>query len=174
MPLTEPPKRPTHLTRLLFYNKSIFPNYSYTLLLRRDHGGINMDEETVEFNVAHNRKYSTDHLWYQEKDDRLMIGVSEFLKLEIGDVLRVILPQAETEVDEGDGMFSIWTAEEKKPFPAPFSGLIAEVNGEVEINPDLANDSAYDLGWIIILEPHDLDLELLLDPDEYVEYLAEL
>ena len=75
---------------------------------------------------------------------------------------------------EGDGMFSIWTAEEKKPFPAPFSGLIAEVNGEVEINPDLANDSAYDLGWIIILEPHDLDLELLLDPDEYVEYLAEL
>jgi glycine cleavage system H protein len=71
-------------------------------------------------------------------------------------------------------MFSIWTAEEKKPFPAPFSGLIAEVNGEVEINPDLANDSAYDLGWIIILEPHDLDLELLLDPDEYVEYLAEL
>ena len=137
-------------------------------------GGIILDEETVEFNVAHNRKYSTDHLWYQEKDERLMIGVSEFLKLEIGDVLRVILPQAETEVDEGDGMFSIWTAEEKKPFPAPFSGLIAEVNGEVEINPDLANDSAYDLGWIIILEPHDLDLELLLDPDEYVEYLAEL
>ena len=57
--------------------------------------------------------YSTDHLWYQEKDERLMIGVSEFLRLEIGDVLRVILPQAETEVDEGDGMFSIWTAEEK-------------------------------------------------------------
>jgi len=114
-------------------------------------GGIILDEETVEFNVAHNRKYSTEHLWYQEKDDRLMIGVSEFLKLEIGEVLRIILPQAETEVDEGDGMFSIWTAEEKKP-----------------------NDSAYDLGWIIILEPHNLDLELLLDPDEYVEYLAEL
>ena len=51
-----------------------------------------------------------------------MIGVSEFLRLEIGDVLRVILPQAETEVDEGDGMFSIWTAEEKA-FPAPFLDL---------------------------------------------------
>ena len=85
-------------------------------------GGIILDEETVEFNVAHNRKYSTEHLWYQEKDDRLMIGVSEFLKLEIGEVLRIILPQAETEVDEGDGMFSIWTSEEKKPFAAPFSG----------------------------------------------------
>ena len=50
-----------------------------------------MDEETVEFNVAHNRKYSTDHLWYQEKDERLMIGVSEFLRLEIGDILEVKL-----------------------------------------------------------------------------------
>ena len=78
-----------------------------------------MDEETVEFNVAHNRKYSTDHLWYQEKDDRLMIGVSEFLKLEIGDVLRVILPQTETEVDEGDGMFS-FGQQRKKAFCTVF------------------------------------------------------
>ena len=137
-------------------------------------GGNVMEDETLQFKVAHNRKYSTSHLWYQEKDDKLMIGVSEFLKFEIGEVLRIILPQAETEVDEGDGMFSIWTAEEKLPFAAPFSGIITEVNGEVEYSPHLANESSYDLGWIIILEPHNLDLELLLDPDEYVDYLADL
>ena len=73
-------------------------------------GGIILDEETVEFNVAHNRKYSTDHLWYQEKDERLMIGVSEFLRLEIGDILEVKLRQAETEIDKGDFMFSVVTA----------------------------------------------------------------
>ena len=58
-----------------------------------------MEDETLQFKVAHNRKYSTSHLWYQEKDDKLMIGVSEFLKFEIGEVLRIILPQAETEAD---------------------------------------------------------------------------
>ena len=115
-----------------------------------------------------------DHLWYQEKDERLMIGVSEFLAVEIGEVLRVILPQAENEIDEGRDMFSIWTADEKVAFPSMYSGIIAEVNGEVEINPDLVNDSAYDHGWIIIIEPHELDLENLLEPDEYVEFLAEL
>ena len=99
-----------------------------------------MDEETVEFNVAHNRKYSTDHLWYQEKDDRLMIGVSEFLRLEIGDILEVKLRQAETEIDKGDFMFSVVTETERMPFPTPFSGLIAEVNGEVESNPELVNE----------------------------------
>ena len=30
-------------------------------------GSLAMDEEVVEFSVAHNRKYSRDHLWYQEK-----------------------------------------------------------------------------------------------------------
>ena len=133
-----------------------------------------MDEEVMEFGIAHSRKYSRDHLWYQEKDDRLVIGISDYLAADIGEVLRVILPHAETEVDEEQNLFSIWTAEEKFTFPSPFAGEIAEVNGEVEINPELVNDSPYDLGWIIILEPHDLDLELLLDPDEYVEYLAEL
>ena len=103
-----------------------------------------------------------------------MVGISEFMGVEIGEVLRVILPQAETMVDEGQDMFSLWTGDEKIAFTAPFSGTITEVNGEVEINPDLVNDSAYDHGWIIIIEPHEMNLENLLDPDEYVEFLAEL
>ncbi len=134
-----------------------------------------MEEEVVEFNIAHNRKYSIDHLWYQEKDDeKIMVGISEFMGVEIGEVLRVILPQAETVVDEGQDMFSLWTAEEKIAFTAPFSGTITEVNGEVEINPDLVNESAYDLGWILVLQPFQFDMENLLEPDEYVEYLSEL
>ena len=78
-----------------------------------------MDEEIVEFAIAHNRKYSLDHLWYQQKDQKLMIGVSEYMKVEIGDVLRVILPQAETEIDEGGSMFSLWTADEKISLSSP-------------------------------------------------------
>ena len=132
-----------------------------------------MDEEVMEFGIAHSRKYSRDHLWYQEKDDRLVIGISDYLAADIGEVLRVILPHAETEVDEEQNLFSIWTAEEKLTFASPFAGQIAEVNGEVEINPELVNDSPYDLGWIIILDPHDVDMENLLEPDEYVDYLAE-
>lgn len=132
-----------------------------------------MDDEVMEFGIAHSRKYSRDHLWYQEKDDRLVVGISDFLAADIGEVLRIILPHAETEVDEEQNLFSIWTAEEKFTFPSPFAGEIAEVNGEVEINPELVNDSPYDLGWIIILDPHDVDMENLLEPDEYVDFLAE-
>jgi glycine cleavage system H protein len=133
-----------------------------------------MEDDVMEFSVAHNRKYSKEHVWYQEKDERLVIGISDFLAEDIGEILRVILRQAENEIDVEESMFSIWTAEEKLTFPSPFSGMIDEVNGEVEISPDLVNDSPYDLGWVMILNPHELDMENLLDADEYVEYLAEL
>ena len=130
-----------------------------------------MEEIVYILNIQENRLLFS---WYQQKDQKLMIGVSEYMKVEIGDVLRVILPQAETEIDEGGSMFSLWTADEKISLTSPFAGIISDVNGEVEISPDLVNDSAYDHGWIIIIEPHEMDLENLLDPDEYVEYLAEL
>ncbi|MBL6743679.1 MAG: hypothetical protein ISP83_04795 [Candidatus Poseidonia sp.] len=143
---------------------------------------MKMDDEIIEFVIAQDRKYSMEHLWFQQKEQRLMIGVSEFLRVEIGDILRVILPQADTEVDEGGSLFSLWTADEKIELTSPFSGVISDVNGEVEINPDLVNDSAYNDGWVILLAPHELEmnpddkqfLENLLDHNEYVEYLAEL
>lgn len=133
-----------------------------------------MEDDVMEFSVAHNRKYSKEHVWYQEKDERLVVGISDFLAEDLGEILRVILRQAENEIDADESMFSLWTADEKLVFPSPFSGMIDEVNGEVEISPDLVNDSPYDLGWIMILNPHELDMENLLDADEYVEYLAEL
>ena len=133
-----------------------------------------VDEDILEFTIAHRRKYSIEHLWYQDKDDKVTIGLSDFLAKDIGEVLRVILPHAEDEFDEDDEMFSIWTADEKLSFRAPFSGIVSEVNGEVEINPDLVNESAYDLGWLIIIDPHHLDMEIFLEPDEYVEALAEM
>jgi glycine cleavage system H protein len=131
------------------------------------------EEELMEFTVAHRRKYNIEHIWFQEKEEVLTVGISDFLAQDIGDVLRVILPQAEDELDKGDEMFSLWTAEGKQTFRSPFAGTITEVNGEVEINPDLVNESPYDLGWMIIVQPHEFDVEDLLDPDEYVETLAE-
>lgn len=158
----------SHTTDMMVY----YPTRSYRMC-QTARRGQTMDDEIMEFGIAHDRKYSRDHLWFQEKDDRLVVGISDYLASEIGDILRVILPHADTEVDEEQSLFSLWTADEKLTFPSPFAGTLAEVNGEVEINPELVNDSPYDIGWIIILDPHDYDMENLLDGDEYVDFLAE-
>ena len=53
-----------------------------------------------EFSIAHDRKYTLDHLWVQvleEKDDdkTVKIGGSEFIRAEYGDIVRVVLTKPE-------------------------------------------------------------------------------
>ena len=94
-------------------------------------------DEIQEFRVAHKRRYSKNHLWYQEKDDRITIGVTDFISQEKGEVLRVVLPHAGNEVYVDEELFSIDFEEGTLVFRSYFSGEIIEVNGEVEINPEL-------------------------------------
>ena len=56
--------------------------------------------EFFEFSIAHDRKYTLDHLWIQlleenEQGKTLKIGVGEFIRAEYGDVVRVVLTKPE-------------------------------------------------------------------------------
>ena len=58
---------------------------------------------------------------------------------------------------------------------SPISGTITEVNSELEDSPELVNESPYDEGWMIVVEPSDLDAELagLMSFDDAVEFYEE-
>lgn len=160
-----------------------------------------------EFSIAHDRKYTLDHLWVQvleEKDDdkTVKLGVSEFIRAEYGDVVRVVLTKPEddsefqirndddaTEDDDDllagpiasgdelgvdDLLITIRTTEDRILINAPFPCRIIELNGDVEDNPDLVNEEAYGDGWCMIVKPHDWDEDMHLDEGEYIEYLNEI
>ena len=66
-----------------------------------------------EFSIAHDRKYTLDHLWVQVLDDdeddmTVKLGISEFIRAEYGDILRVVLSKPEddsefrVDTDEGE------------------------------------------------------------------------
>jgi glycine cleavage system H protein len=135
---------------------------------------MTMDDEDIEFTIAHNRKYSNAHLWFIDQEETLKIGLSEFLLvMDTGAVLRVNLPDQGQEIDEGDVLFSIRSEYEAVRFVAPFSLRVVEVNGELESTPETINDSPYDDGWVMIIEPHDDTEDALLTHEEYIEYLQE-
>ena len=48
------------------------------------------------------------------------------------------------------------------------------LNGDVEDNPDLVNEEAYQDGWCMIVRPHEWDADMYLDQSEYIDYLNEL
>ena len=167
------------------------------------------DSDYVEFSVAQGRKYTLEHLWLQvldeKKDDsQVKIGLSEFVRAEYGDIIRVILTKPEddsefkmedSDDDEGevsqdddaatpmtggdelgleDLLITITTEYEKLLINAPFPCKIVSLNGDVEDNPDLVNDDAYADGWCLIVQPFDYDADQYLDENEYIEYLNEL
>ena len=64
-----------------------------------------------EFSIAHDRKYTLDHLWVQVLDDddeemTVKVGISEFIRAEYGDIVRVVLSKpeddSEFQIDIGD------------------------------------------------------------------------
>ena len=160
-----------------------------------------------EFSIAHDRKYTLDHLWVQvleasNDETTVKIGVSEFIRAEYGDIVRVVLTKPEDDsefqirndeddtVDDDDLLagslsrgdelgvddllITIRTTEDRVLINAPFPCRIVELNGDVEDNPDMVNEEAYGDGWCMIVKPHDWDEDMHLDEDEYIEYLNEI
>jgi len=160
-----------------------------------------------EFSIAHDRKYTLDHLWVQvlegsNDEATVKIGVSEFIRAEYGDIVRVVLTKPEDDsefhirndeddtVDDDDLLagslsrgdelgvddllITIRTTEDRVLINAPFPCRIVELNGDVEDNPDMVNEEAYGDGWCMIVKPHDWDEDMHLDEDEYIEYLNEI
>ena len=147
--------------------------------------------EFFEFSIAHDRKYTLDHLWVQLLDDgkkkeqeelTVKIGISEFIRAEFGDIVKVVLskPEDDSPLSRGDElgvddlMITVRTVEDRVLINAPFPCKIVELNGEVEDNPDLVNEEAYGDGWCMIVKPHDWDEDMHLDEGEYIEYLNEI
>jgi glycine cleavage system H protein len=87
--------------------------------------------------------------------------------------LRVNLPDQGQEIGEGDVLFSVRTEYDALRFTSPFSLRVTEVNGELESTPETINDSPYDNGWVLIIEPHEDAEDSLLEADEYIEFLQE-
>ena len=144
------------------------------------------DGDYFEFSIAHDRKYTLEHLWIQALDDKaesVKIGISEFVRAEYGDIVRVVLTRPEDdsefkgdsdtedndddaprimgsgdEVGVEDLLITITTSYdgeiETLLINSPFPCKIMELNGEVEDNPDLLNDDAYGDGWCVIVHPH--------------------
>ena len=72
--------------------------------------------EFFEFSIAHDRKYTLEHLWVQllddgkKKDDEEMmvkIGISEFIRAEFGDIVKGVLSKP-----EDDSEFQVKPSEE--------------------------------------------------------------
>jgi len=122
-------------------------------------------------------RFSKEHEWINPSEgggDEVVIGITEYAAGELGDIVFVELPQVGSEYKLGDTMGTIEAVKTVADMFAPVSGKVAEVNNQVEDQPDVVNSSPYEDGWFVKMVMSDSsELENLMSHDAYQEMIGE-
>ncbi len=121
--------------------------------------------------IPENLSYTKDHEWASLQDDgKVKVGITDHAQDALSDVVFVELPDIGSEFVKGDAMAVAESVKAASDIYAPVSGKIVLVNDKLEESPELINESPYDFGWMVVIDP-DGDLEGLLDSNAYREVI---
>ena len=116
-------------------------------------------------------KYSKSHEWIRYEDGVAVIGISDFAQDALGDVVFVNLPAVGDEVTAGEAFGDVESVKAVSDLISPVSGVVLEINEELEDSPENLNEDPYG-AWIIKVEQVSGEEELL-DAAAYEAHCAE-
>ena len=115
--------------------------------------------------------YTNEHEWVNLQDDgNAKVGITDHAQDALSDVVFVELPDIGSEFSKGEPMAVAESVKAASDIYAPVSGKIVSVNTKLEESPELINESPYDFGWMVVIEPTE-KLENLLDSASYREII---
>lgn len=118
-------------------------------------------------------KYSESHEWVKVEGNVAVVGVSDFAQKEMGDITYVDMPAVDDEVSQGEEFGALESVKASSDLISPVSGVVVEVNEELEDAPEKVNEDAYG-SWIIKVEMSDpSELDALLDAAGYKALIGE-
>ena len=121
--------------------------------------------------IPDNLSYTKEHEWISVQDDgKIKVGITDHAQDALSDVVFVELPDVGSEFSKGDSMAVAESVKAASDIYAPISGKIVSINDKLEESPELINESPYDFGWMVIIEPEG-NLEDLLDSSSYRELI---
>ncbi len=125
--------------------------------------------------IPDNLKYSKDHEWFAADEDGMhgACGITDHAQEMLTDIVFVELPEKGMEVERGERVAVVESVKAVSDVYAPVSGVITDVNTELENSPELINSDPYGQGWIFKMSikiPGELDE--LLDSGAYESHAA--
>ncbi len=126
-------------------------------------------------NTPGDLKFTNDHEWLRIEDDgSVVLGITEHAQEALGDLVYVELPEAEQELDAGDGLAVVESVKAASDVYAPCNCTVVEGNEALADQPELINSDPYGEGWIAKITLADrADLDALMDANAYDEFLLE-
>lgn len=116
--------------------------------------------------------YYPDHTWVKIKEHQVLVGITDYAQNQLGEMIFVELPSVDDEFKQGDVFGQAESAKTVSPLYMPISGRVVAVNNQVEDDPELLNQDPYEAGWLLLIEPEDLnEMNQLLSKDAYCKSL---
>lgn len=123
-------------------------------------------------NHPDNLKYALTHEWVKVEDGLIITGISDHAQDALGDIVYVEAPEIGRELTAGEVSGTIESVKTASDIHAPVSGVVVEINADLEDEPEIINEDPYQRGWIYKIKPHNVaDVEHLLSSSAYEETL---
>ena len=125
---------------------------------------------TVE--IPENLYYTDTHLWVKLNNGFCIIGWTDYIQSNAGDVNYIDLPETGITVKAGKEFGSIETSKWVDKLYSPLTGRILKTNQDVGRSPGLINEAPYAEGWFLKIEPQkQAETKNLMSALTYFEYL---
>jgi glycine cleavage system H protein len=118
-------------------------------------------------------KYTEDHEWIRIEGDTAFIGITDHAQKELGDIVYVDINTVGDSLEKGEVFGSVEAVKTVSDLFIPLAGTVAEVNDELDAEPELVNSDPYGRGWMVkitLASPDDTDG--LLSAEDYKQFIG--
>ncbi len=120
-------------------------------------------------NIPTELKYTKTHEWVsRDEDDVITIGITDHAQHALGDIVFIELPEVGIQLHVGEEFGVIESVKAASDLYGPIAGEVIAVNSSVTATPGVINTDPYHEGWLIKIQPDDIDeWDELMDSEEY-------
>ena len=123
-------------------------------------------------NFPENLLYAESHEWVKEEGNRMTIGITDYAKGQLKDIVYVELPEIGTEVKKEESIGVVESVKTVADLFSPVTGKVVETNVALKDSPQFINEDPYRKGWIVKIEIKDKgELKGLLSSKAYQKFL---
>lgn len=114
--------------------------------------------------------YTESHEFVKIEGDFGYVGITDYAQEQLGNVVYVDMPEVGDDVSAGEEFGAVESVKAASDLISPISGTVVEINENLEEQPELINQDAFE-NWIIKVQLSDKsELEGLMDDEIYIKY----
>jgi glycine cleavage system H protein len=128
-----------------------------------------------EYNLPEQCRYTREDEWVLDSgEDRYLVGITDYARQQLGDIVFVELPDVGTALEAGTAYGVIESVKAVSDLLSPIAGSVIEVNDNVEETPEVLSDESYGENWLIAIRPNaDDPMADLLTAAQYQAFIDE-